>query len=161
MHRDVREEELPGIGRRFTLSCIDGGMMTIVAHNTGRHDVYVLPSGSDDPSIISLDEDKARTAGAILSGNYAGPSAVSGVQEIIDDLVIDWVGLTPGSPGTGRSLADLEIGSVTGVTVMSILRGRAAIHEPAGAEVLQPGDRLVVAGRRQHLPAFRRLVAGR
>jgi K+:H+ antiporter subunit KhtT len=161
MHLDVREEQLPGLGRRFTVSCIDGGLMTIVVHNTGRRDVYVLPAGSDDPSIVSLDEDKARIAGSILSGDYGGPPAVRGVQEIIDDLVIDWVALSPGSPGPGRSLADLGIGTVTGVTVMSILRGRATIHEPSGAEVLQPGDRLVVVGRREHLPAFRRLVAGR
>lgn len=161
MHRDVREDELPGIGHRYTVSCDYGGVMTIVVHNSGRRDIYLLSSESDDPSIVTFDDGRARAIAAILNGDYFTPPTVAGVQQVIDDLVFEWVALTPGSPGAGRSLADLAASSLTGVTVMSILRGKAAIHEPAGSEVLQPGDRLVIAGRRDNLPAFRRLVAGR
>jgi len=161
MNRDVREDELPGIGRRYTVSCDDGGVMTIVVHNTGRRDIYVLPPDSDHPAIVTFDDGRARAVAAILSGDYFTPPSVRGVQEVMDDLVIDWVTLTPGSPGTGHSLADLAVSSATGVTIMSILRGKATINEPTGFEVLQAGDRLVIAGRRDNLPAFRRLVAGK
>lgn len=160
MHREVREDELPGIGRRYTVDSNDGGAVTIVFHHTGRRDLYLRPPGREDASSVTLDDHKARILGAILTDDRFAPASVRQVEEVIDDLVIDWVSLTPGSPGIGRSLSDLSVSSVTGVTVMSILRGKAAIHEPTGFEVLQPGDRLVVTGRRENLPAFRRLVSG-
>jgi TrkA domain protein len=160
MHREVHEDDLPGIGRRYTVESSDGGAVTIVFHNSGRRDLYVRPPDKGETFSVTLDDHKARLLGAILSDDRFAPASVRQVEEVIDDLIIDWVSLTPGSPGIGRSLSDLAVSSVTGVTVMSILRGKATIHEPTGFEVLQPGDRLVVTGRRENLPAFRRLVAG-
>jgi K+/H+ antiporter YhaU regulatory subunit KhtT len=43
---------------------------------------------------------------------------------------------------------------------MAILREHNVIHGPRDSEVLQPGDRLIVAGRSSSMPAFRRLVVG-
>ena len=160
MHRDVREDELPGIGRRYTVEGNDGGAITIVFHHSGRRDVYIVAPGREEPSSVSLDDHKARIVGQILSDDRFAPPTVRQVEDVIEDLAIDWVALNPGSPGIGRSLKDLAVSSVTGMTIMSILRGKATIHEPSGTEVLQSGDRLVIAGRRENLPAFRRLVSG-
>ncbi len=160
MNPDVRVDDLPGIGRRYELTCDDGGILTVVIHHTGRRDLYLLPAGREDVSTVSLSDTQARTAGDVLSGTYFTPTGVRRVQEVIDDLVTDWVVLTPGSPGTGRSIGDLGIRSRTGMAIMAILRGDAVIHEPGAAEVLQPGDRLVITGRRANLPAFQRLVVG-
>ncbi|MDQ4144478.1 MAG: hypothetical protein M3198_12175 [Actinomycetota bacterium] len=160
MNRDIRVDDLPGIGRRYELACEDGGVLTVVIHHTGRRDVYVLPSDGDEASTVTLNDAQARTAGAVLSGTYFTPTAVRRVQEVIDDLVTDWVVLTPGSPGTGHSIGELQIRSQTGVAVMAILRGNSVIHGPAPDEVLQAGDRLVVTGRRENLQAFQRLVVG-
>lgn len=160
MNPDVREDDLPGIGRRYELTCDDGAILTVVIHHTGRRDLYLFPPGREDPSTVTLSDRQARTAGAVLSGTYFTPTAVRRVQEVVDDLVTDWVVLTPGSPGTGRSIGDLAIRTRTGMAVMAILRGEAVIHEPGAGEVLQSGDRLVVAGRRANLPGFLRLVVG-
>jgi TrkA domain protein len=161
MNPDVRVDDLPGIGRRYELTCDDGGVLTVVIHHTGRRDLYVFPAGREDASTVSLSDTQARTAGDILSGTYFTPTAVRRVQEVIDDLVTDWVMLTPGSPGTECSIGDLGIRGRTGMSVMAILRGDTVIHEPGATEVLRSGDRLVVTGRRANLPAFQRLVVGR
>jgi monovalent cation:H+ antiporter-2, CPA2 family len=56
------------------------------------------------------------------------------------------VRLPPGAPGAGRTLRDLNLRGQTGATVLCIERnGRDAIL-PSGAEVLEPGDIVVLAG---------------
>jgi K+/H+ antiporter YhaU regulatory subunit KhtT len=99
-------------------------------------------------------------AGAILSGEHGAGRPAGPVAAAIEDLVIESLTLSPGSPGIGRTLAGLAVGSTTGIRVITIVRGKASIHDPAGDEVLQPGDVLVIAGRREKVPAFRRLVTG-
>jgi TrkA domain protein len=160
MHREFDEDELPGIGRRFTIDCDDGGILTIVVRNTGKRDVYVVGPGGDVPASVSIDEAGARVAAAILSGEYGSGETTGPAAAAIEDIVIDSLTLGPGSSASGRTLAGLAVGSATGIRVITIVRGKASIHDPAGNEVLQPGDRLVFAGRRKNVPAFRRLVAG-
>jgi monovalent cation:H+ antiporter-2, CPA2 family len=56
------------------------------------------------------------------------------------------VRLLPGAPAAGRSLKDLNLRGQTGATVLCIERnGRDAIL-PSGAEILEPGDIVVLAG---------------
>jgi TrkA domain protein len=160
MPREVHEDDLPGIGRRYTIACDDGGILTIVVRNTGKRDVYVFAPGSDRPASVSVDEPRAQIAGAVLSGEYAAIEPAGPVAAAIEDLVIDSLTLNPGSSAIGRTLAGLALGSATGIRVITIVRGNASIHDPAGDEMLQSGDRLVFAGRRENVPAFRRLVAG-
>lgn len=156
---ELREDDLPGIGRRYTVPCSDGRTLTIVVHNSGRRDVYVFPPRGEAVS-VAMDEQEAMLAGAVLSGAHSPPKAIEEVEGVVRDLAIEWVSLTPGSPGAGRSIEDLHIRSATGVNVMAILRDHNVIHAPRDAEQLQAGDRLVVAGRKSNMPAFRRLVVG-
>lgn len=160
MHRDVREDELPGIGRRYTVGCDDDGVLTIVILNGGRRDIYVTSSQAREPQMVSMDDEKAHAVGEVLAGEFFTSPEVRGAEGVLEELETKWVELTPGSPGTGRTLADLGVSSITGVTIMSILRGKSVIHEPTGFEVLRAGDRLVVAGRHSNMAAFARLVTG-
>ncbi|HEX2054831.1 MAG TPA: TrkA C-terminal domain-containing protein [Actinomycetota bacterium] len=160
MTPELREDDLPGIGRRYTVPCSDGRSLTIVVHNSGRRDVYLFPPRGNEAVSVAMDEPEARLAGAVLSGSHSPPEAVDEVDRVVRDLAIEWVALSPGSPGAGRSIEDLHIRSSTGVSVMAILRDHHVIHGPRDSEMLQAGDRLVVAGRRSSMPAFRRLVVG-
>jgi TrkA domain protein len=161
VNQNVREEDLPGIGRRYTVKCDDGGVLTIVVHNSGRRDVYLFSGNErDDPVSVSMHEDEAEVAGSVLSGEYSPPTAMKEIEEVLDNLAIEWITLNPGSPATGRSIQDLHIRSVTGVNVMAIVRDHNVIHAPGDSELLEPGDRLIVAGRRERMPDFQRLVLG-
>ena len=37
----IQEDDLPGIGRRFTFTLSDGGQICVVIHHTGRRDLYL------------------------------------------------------------------------------------------------------------------------
>lgn len=160
MSRDVREDELPGIGRRYSVTLDDDSTLTIVVHNSGRRDLYLLNPDADEPVAVSLTDRQAQLAGEVLAGDYSPPQAIAEIEEVVGDLAIEWSVIGPGSPGTGQSIEELHIRSSTGINVMAILRAHNVIHGPRDSEVLQAGDRLIVAGRRSSMPAFRRLVVG-
>ncbi len=54
--------------------------------------------------------------------------------------------LKPDSPAIGRSLADLELRSATGATVLAIVRGEQGFAVPDAHEPLQLGDIIALAG---------------
>ena len=159
MNIEVREEELPGIGRRYEVSGPDGAVVVVI-HHSGRRDLYALPARSEEAVRVTLTDAQARSLAAVLNGSYFTPTAVREVEEVIGSLVIDWLTLTPGSPGTGRSIADLDVRSRTGVAVMAILRGKTTLMPAEPTEVFQAGDRVVVAGARADVAKFHRLVVG-
>lgn len=150
----ITEEELPGIGRRYTLGTADGGQLSLVLHHSGRRDVYLTPPDASAPDVVSLEDDQARRVGAILAGAYFTPAAVRRVEAVIGGLLVDWVTVRPDSPLVGRSIGDARIRQRTRITVAAVVRGDTSIVAPEPGEVLAAGDRLVVIGRPEDLPGF-------
>ena len=68
------------------------------------------------------------------------------------------VRLREGSPGAGRSLSELGVRGRTGATVLAISRPGASVMVPSAAEVLRPGDVLVLAGAHEAVDAARELL---
>jgi TrkA domain protein len=152
----VRESDLPGIGRRYEIDGIDCAA-SVVLHHSGRRDLYVQPTRrGDPPAVVSLTDRQARQLGAILGGAYFTPAVVEEMEAVIGELLIDWVTLTKG----GSTIAELEVRRRTGMTIAAISRsgGHDTIIAPDPDTLLQPGDRLVVVGRRQDLSGFMALV---
>jgi len=161
---NVSEQDLPGIGRSYTIGCADGTRIMVVLHHSGRRDLYVLDDEADpeEPSaVVSLTDDQARQLGAVLSGAYFKPAIVAEVEAVIGGLLIDWLTVRPDSPAAGRSIAELEIRRRTRMTVAAIVRhDGSSIVAPEPQEVMRPDDQLVVVGRPQDLTTFRELVIG-
>ncbi len=160
MSDQIREQELPGIGRRYTAQA-DGGEVSVVIHHTGRRDIYLSdPAGRRPPAVATLSDGQARRLGAVLAGAYFQPTLTSHIEAVVGGLLIDWVPLGPDSPGAGRSIADLQVRRQTRMTIVAILRGDDAIVVPEPTEVLAVGDRVVIVGRPEDLDGFVRHVAG-
>lgn len=155
---DVTEVALPGIGQRYDLAAVEGGSVTVVIHHSGRRDLYILRDGDEPQAVVALTDSQARTLGAILGGAYFKPAVVEEIEAVIGGLLIDWVTLDENSPGTGRTIADLEVRSATKMTIAAILRDHVTLVAPEPEETLLAGDRLVVIGRQEDLPGFRRHV---
>jgi TrkA domain protein len=157
---DFVVDDLPGIGRSYQMTGTNGGLITVVIHDSGRRVVYGRNADADQASAVELSDHQARKLGAILGGAFFKPAVVEEVEAVFDDLLIDWVALEPDSPGADRSIAELEIRRATGVTIIAIIRGDQAITAPEPSEILRAGDRLVVVSRPRDLGAFRDLVVG-
>lgn len=155
---DVTEVALPGIGQRYDVPTVEGGTVTVVIHHSGRRDIYVLGGGDEPLAVVALTDSQARTLGAILGGAYFKPAVIEEIEAVIGGLLIDWVTLDEHSPGTGRSIADLQVRSHTKMTIAAILRDHETLVAPEPSETLRAGDRLVVIGRQEDLSGFRRHV---
>ena len=160
MSDQIREQELPGIGRRYSVQA-EGGEVSVVIHHSGRRDVYLSdPSSRRPPAVATLSDDQARRLGAVLAGAYFQPTLTRHIEAVVGGLLIDWVTVAGDSPGAGRSIADLQVRRQTRMTIVAILRGDDAIVVPEPTEVLEAGDRVVIVGRPEDLDGFVRHVAG-
>jgi TrkA domain protein len=157
----INEEDLPGIGRRYEISAAAGARIVLVVHHSGRRDLYVMHRTKDDPvCAVGLTDDQARRIGAILAGAYFKTAVVEQIVDIIGEFVVDWVTISQDSPVVGQSIRDLQVRRRTGMTIISIVRGKRSISSPDPDEVLAPGDRLVVVGPRRHLSALIEFALG-
>ena len=150
----INEDELPGIGRRFTFGLADDQEVCVVIHHTGRRDLYLTADADDEARVVTMEDDEARKLGSVIAGSYFTPAAVQRVQAAIGDLLIDWVTVREGSAVAGRTIADAEIRRHSRITIAAIVRDDESIVAPEPHEVIRAGDQLVVMGRGEDLPGF-------
>jgi CPA2 family monovalent cation:H+ antiporter-2 len=69
------------------------------------------------------------------------------------------VTIEDGSAAIGRTLAELEVRSTTGASVIAISRANEGVVAPTGREALRVGDVLTLAGTHEAVDAARQLLA--
>lgn len=149
---EVREAELPGVGRKFAIRTAEGDRLTIIIHNTGYREIYSFRGGEDFPFYaIRLQDAEARKLAAILGGAYFQPAAAASMDLLLEQLAIEWLKVTPGTPFAGRTIGELEIRKRTGASVIAVLREGRIIPNPQPEERMLAGDTLVVAGSREQV----------
>ena len=158
---DVREVDLPGVGKKFALTTDDGERMTIIIHHTGDREIYNFREGEDFPfHALRLEDEEARQVAAILGGSYFQPSGGASMDLVLEQLSIEWVKIDAGSKLSGRSIGDLDIRKHTGATVLALLRGKQVIANPQPEELILVGDTVVVAGTTEQVNQFLALARG-
>ena len=70
------------------------------------------------------------------------------------------VGVRASSAGSGRTLAELDVRSLTGANVVVLQRGRERFVMPSGSERLAPGDVLALSGSTEAVEQAVRLIRG-
>lgn len=157
----IRESDLPGIGRKFQLEARSGDRLVIVIHDDGRRELYHFDP--DDPdellSMVTLSDTEARQVAGIIGGLNYTPKALESASVTLDDLLIEWYKIEPGSPALGKTIGQLQVRQTTGATIVALIErdGRKRIN-PGPEQVLSEDVTLVVAGERQQVQAFKRLI---
>jgi len=76
------------------------------------------------------------------------------------DIEITWMEIRADSPLVGKTLADANIRSQTGASVVTIIRDRLVIPNPKSNTVFETGDRLGVIGEEEQIRTAQALVDG-
>ena len=151
-----RETDLPGVGKRYTLELEGGGELTLIIHNTGRREIYIIEEEEEDPTcVISMTEDEAKELGFLLAGTTYQPIAPEKMELIMKEMVMEWVKVGEGANISGKTIAEAQIRKRTGASIVAIIRGSDMFVNPDPNETrIQSGDTLVVAGTRGQLKNF-------
>lgn len=158
---EVTEVLLPGVGVRYEFRTASGQRVAVVAKRDGefefvryeRHD----PDAAD--TLLSLTREEADTVADILGA----PRIVERLADLtreIPGLVSSTIQLPPGSRFDGRALGETRCRTLTGASIVAVVRGEEVIASPGPGEVLRGGDSLVVIGTSRGIEGVRRIVHG-
>jgi TrkA domain protein len=119
----------------------------VVAHRHGRRDLLVYDRADPDAARESVALTSGESAAlAALLGAAAPAGITAGRGHPIGRFAVDWVAVPPGSPYAGRSIATAGVRSITGVSIVAVLREDAAFPAPGPDFCLQAGDTALVVG---------------
>jgi K+:H+ antiporter subunit KhtT len=158
----IRESDLPGIGRKFQIEAQSGDQLIIVVHDDGRRELYHFDPNDPDEllSMVTLNDTEARQVAGIIGGLNYTPKALESMNITLEGLVIEWYKIESGAAAIGQTIGQLQVRQTTGATIMAIIEkdGRKHIN-PGPDQTLTDDVTLVIAGERQQVQAFKRLIA--
>ena len=152
---DVSESRLPGVGMRYEFLTRSGDRLAVVAHRSGRRDVYRADRNDPDAyhEVLELTDDESRTLSELLGGSRV-TRELSRLRQSVQGLAIDWLPVDPDSPYAGGTIGDTGARTRTGVSIVAVMRGDQAIPAPGPDFDLQAGDTIVVVGEPRGIEAL-------
>ena len=152
---EIKECDLPGIGRKFTLELDSGDKLVIVIHSSGEREVFKFLKDNDEPaSVTTLSDEEARQIGAILAGTFFQPVLEDEQKLMMKNVTMEWIKITNDSTLTNKKIEELEIRKITGVSITTIIRGETVIPIPRSSEVLQTNDTIIIVGNNEQIKNF-------
>jgi TrkA domain protein len=149
----IKEADLPGIGRKYTVYSAEGEMFVILIHHSGRREIYLMADEDDDEPVytLNLTDDEARKVGSILLGADFQPVSDDRLEIMMNNLFIEWIKVTEESPLANQTIRESRVKEITGATIIGIQRGNTMIGSPSAEERLLPEDMLMVVGKRDQV----------
>jgi len=152
----VKEVDLPGIGKRFSLITASNKQVCVVLHHSGKREIYFFsrPDREKPDFVFELTEQESRELGEILIGTLLPtiPFEKDKLELLLGELVMEWLPVEEGAPIAGKTIADLEVRKRTGASIIAVQRGDRIIPSPDPyREVIQPHDVLIVVGAREQV----------
>ena len=157
---EVNETRLPGVGVRYDFTTADGSRVGVLVHRSGRRELLIY--GREDPdacrAVLRLGPDDTHTLVDLLGGSEVNKELAAMQQ--LEGLTIDWLPIPATSPWVGRSLREAAVRSITGVSVVAVVRGEATIPAPEADFTLAADDIAVVVGPPEGIDQLVSLMSG-
>jgi TrkA domain protein len=152
----VREVELPGVGKKYSLDTQAKGQLVVVLHRTGQREIYHFALGQTTPDeVINLTAEEAQQIGGILSQTYFQAAPDTSTELVMREMTIDWLTLPAAHSLTGKSIRQEAIRQRTGASIIAILREGKAVINPDPDEELRSQDTLMVIGSAEQVQVFK------
>lgn len=157
----VYEADVPGVGKKFELETRSGERLVVLIHHDGKREVYRQPDeDADSERLFALSDSDARTFGSIMEGAHFQPVDLDEVEVPLGGSIIEWVDVDEESTLAHKTLAEADIRSETGVSIIAIQRGEETYPNPDRSHEIQPNDILVALGTRAEIAELDALVTG-
>ncbi|WMT40286.1 cation:proton antiporter regulatory subunit [Paenibacillus sp. D2_2] len=158
---NLKETDLPGIGKKFVVETKSGDKLAIIIHDDGRREVFHYDRDDHDEinSLVTLNDDEARYVSAIIGGITYKPTALENIEVALGDLIIEWYRLDPQYKAIGKTIGDLRIRQRSGATIIAVIEKNHSKHINPGPDLLLTSDALVVVlGEHLHQQQIRQIL---
>jgi TrkA domain protein len=157
---DVKETLLPGVGLRYEFNNADGERLSVIAHRKGDFEVFLCTTPADPDKARKLFRLSEREADA-LAQILGAPRMVESYADLtkeVPGLSAGQVPVPPTSRYASRPLGDTKARTLTGASIVAIVRGDQVMASPGPDEVIEPHDVLVVIGTDDGIAGVRQLI---
>lgn len=161
---NIREAELPGLGKKFQMLLDNGEQIVVIVHDDGIREVYYFNEDSDDPvASFSLSDKDARQLGSIIGGAFYQPQNLERLETAMSDFRIEWLKVKDKSNITGKSIGDLSLRKNHRIIIIAALedkgkgRKEAVCINPGPNYIFQPGHTVIAAGRGDKMREFEKM----
>ena len=144
---ELEETLLPGVGVRYELKTRSGELLGIVVQREGGAEIAVYDRRDPDRArgIFRLSAEEADAVAEVLGASRL-MQRFADLSKEVPGLQSARFPIRPGSPFDGRSLGDTRARTLTGCSIVAIVRDSDVVPSPTPADQLRAGDVLVAIG---------------
>jgi TrkA domain protein len=144
---ELEETLLPGVGVRYELKTRSGELLGIVVQREGGAEIAVYDRRDPDRArgIFRLTAEEADAVAEVLGASRL-TQRFADLSKEVPGLESARFPIRPGSPFDGRSLGDTRARTLTGCSIVAIVRDSDVVPSPTPAHQLRAGDVLVAIG---------------
>lgn len=158
---ELEETLLPGVGVRYEMTCSSGQALGIVVQRDGAAEISVYDARDPDRAtgMFRLNPEEADAVAEVL-GAPRLTQRFADLSKEVPGLESGRLAIAPGSPFVGRPLGDTRARTLTGCSIVAVVRGAEVVPSPGPDQVLQAGDVLVAIGSDSGLVQLDRRLSG-
>ncbi len=158
---EVTEVLLPGVGVRYEFTAASGHNIGVVARRDGEFHVIRFQRSDPDAAetLFTLDRQQAEALADILGA----PRIVERFADLsreVPGLASATIEIPPGSRFDGRTLGETRLRTLTGASIVAVVKQDVVVPSPPPAETLLAGHSLVVIGTEQGIERARDILLG-
>lgn len=144
---EVTETLLPGVGMRYELITRKGQHVGIIVYRDGNSEIVEYDRDDPDASstLLQFDEHEADTIAEILGAPRFARKLADLTREI-PGLHSEPVRVPSTSAYVGKTLGETHCRTLTGASIVAVVRGEQVISSPSPDQVLLAGDTLIAIG---------------
>lgn len=159
---DLEETLLPGVGVRYELRTRAGEHLGIVVGREGGAEVSVYDPRDPDRAtgMLRLSPEEADALAEVL-GAARLTQRFADLSREVPGLRSARIPVVAGSPFDGRTLGETRARTLTGCSIVAIVRDADVVPSPAPEDELRAGDVLVAIGSGTGLEQLDRRLSGR
>ena len=158
---ELQETLLPGVGVRYELQTRSGQLLGIVVQREGGAEISVYDRRDPDRAqdVFRLSAEEADAVAEVL-GAPRLTQRFADLSREVPGLQSARFTIAAGSPFDGRSLGDTRARTLTGCSIVAIVRDADVVPSPTPADLLRAGDVLVAIGSTTGLDQLDRRLSG-
>lgn len=158
---EIFETSLPGVGVRYEFDTSHGRKVGVLVHRDGQRELLIYSEHDCDScnDIVHLDIQESASLVELLGGSKI-TERLGDLKHEVQGLSIEWITVESNSPLANRTIGEGQIRTLSGASVVAVLRKDQSHPGPGPEFELVVGDTVLITGSTEGVDKARRIIAG-